>query len=78
MIPTNVVDYDVAGHDLPLELRRARTVHRNEDFHPGLMLAGVVTGKEQDEVIPSYLMRQNLVVPAYPFRTTCASARPGH
>ena len=74
MIPTKVMDCDPASHDLPLELRRAWTLHRSEDVHQGQMLTGVVSDKEQDEVISPYLLRQNLVVPAYPFRTTRASA----
>jgi hypothetical protein len=57
-----------------LELRRAWTVHRSEDLHQGMMLTGIVTEKEQDGVISPYLLRQNLVLPAYPFRTTHASA----
>ncbi len=74
MIPTKATDPDLSSHDLPMELRRAWTVHRSEDLHQGLMLTGVVADKEQDGVIPPYLLRQNLVVPAYPFRTTRASA----
>jgi hypothetical protein len=74
MIPTQAADPDLSSHDLPLELRRAWTVHRSEDSHPGLMLTGIVPEKEQDGVIPPYLLRQNLVVPAYPFRTTRISA----
>jgi len=77
MIPTKPVDYDLSSHDLPLELRRAWTVHRSEDLHPGPMLTGIVTSKEQDEVISPYLVRQNLVIPAFPFRTTCASVYAG-
>jgi len=73
MIASKPTDYDISSHDLPLELRRARAVHRSEDLHPGPMLTGVVPGPEQDEVISRYLLRQNLVVPAFPFRTTCTS-----
>ena len=62
-------------HDLPLELRRAWTVHRTETSSPDLMLTGVVEDKEQDEVISPYLLRQNLVVPAYPFRATRSTLR---
>jgi hypothetical protein len=75
MIAPKAMDYELAGHDLPLELRPAWTGHRSEDFHPGLMLTGMIGDTEQDEVIPHYLLRQNLVMPAYPFRTTCTSAR---
>ncbi len=74
MIPTKVMDSDLSSHDLPLELRRAWTVHRSEDLPRGLMLTGGVGDKEQDGVISPYLLRQNLVLPAYPFRTTYASA----
>ena len=74
MIPTKALDSDLSSHDLPLELRRAWTVHRSEDLHHGMMLTGVVADKEQDGVISPYLLRQNLVAPAYPFRTTHASA----
>ena len=74
MIPSKATNPDLSSQDLPLELRRAWTVHRREDLHPGLMLTGIVTEREQDEVISPYLLRQNLVVPAYPFRTSRESA----
>jgi hypothetical protein len=70
MTPTKMLDDVLSTHDLPLELRRAWTVHRSEDARSSLMLTGVVVGnEEQDDVISPYLLRQNLVVPAYPFRT---------
>lgn len=78
MIPTTPTDYDISSHDLPLELRRAWTVHRSEDLHPGPMLTGIVAAKEQDEVISPYLLRQNLVIAAFPFRTTCGSVHVDH
>jgi len=68
MIPTKELDDVLLSQDLPLELRRAWTVHRSEDQRPSLMLTGIVDHREQDEVISPYLLRQNLVVPAYPFR----------
>ena len=70
MTPTKELDDVLLSHDLPLELRRAWTVHRSEDHRPNLMLTGVVGNEERDDVISPYLLRQNLVVPAYPFRTT--------
>jgi hypothetical protein len=45
-------------------------MHRSEDHRSNLMLAGVVGYEEQDEVISPYLLHQNLVVPAYPFRAS--------
>ena len=74
MTPTKELDDVRLTHDLPLELRRAWTVHRSEDLSFDLMLTGVVGQKERDEVISPYLLRQNLVVPAFPFRAT-SSAR---
>ena len=68
MTPTKELDDVLLSHDLPLELRRAWTLHRSEDPRPTLMLTWVVGNKEQDEVISPYLRRQNLVVQAYPFR----------
>jgi hypothetical protein len=70
MIPTKELDDALRSHDLPPELRRAWTVHRSEDHRSNLMLTGVVGYEEQDEVISPYLLRQNLVVPAYPFRAS--------
>lgn len=74
MNATKSTDADLSSHDLPLELRRAWTVHRSEDVHQASMLTGIVGDKEQDGVISPYLLLQNLVVPAYPFRTTRAAA----
>jgi hypothetical protein len=74
MIPTKATDLELSSQDLPLELRRAWTVHRSEDPHHDLVLTGVVPEKEQDGVISPYLLHQNLVVAAYPFRTTRTSA----
>ena len=70
MTPTKELDDVRFTHDLPLELRRAWTVHRTEDSSFDLMLTGVVGQEERDEVISPYLVRQNLVVPAFPFRAT--------
>ena len=67
MTPTKERDDGLLSQDLPLELRRAWTVHRSDD-HRGLMLTGVVGNAEQDDVISPYLLRQNLVIPAFPFR----------
>lgn len=78
MIPTKSMDYDLLSHDLPSELRPAGTVHRSEDLQQGLMLTGIVGDKEHDEVIPHCLLRQNLVVTAYPFRTTRSPRRVNH
>jgi hypothetical protein len=68
MTPTKERDDGLLRQDLPLELRRAWTVHRSDDHCPGLMLTGVVGNAEQDDVISPYLLRQNLVIPAFPFR----------
>ena len=73
MTPTKEFDDVLQSHDLPPELRRAWTVHRSEDHCPNLMLTGVVGYKDRDEVISPYLLRQNLVVPAYPFRATSSA-----
>ena len=75
MPSTNELDDVLYTHDLPLELRRAWTVHRSEDLRHQVMLTGVVGNKEQDDVISPYLVRQNLVVPAYPFRATRSTLR---
>jgi hypothetical protein len=69
MTPIKEIDDVRFTHDLPLELRRAWTVHQREDASFDLMFTGVVGQKEQDEVISPYLLRQNLVIAAYPFRT---------
>ena len=74
MTPTKNFDLHLT-HDLPLELRRAWTVHRCEDPSPPLMLTGVIGNKEQDDVISTSLSRQNLVIPAYPFRTGSSQLR---
>ena len=50
MIPTKPVDYDLSSHDLPLELRRAWTVHRSEDLHPGHEVARHAFKLEAEEV----------------------------
>jgi hypothetical protein len=76
MTPAKELDDVLLSRDLPLELRRAWTVHRSEDSRPNLMLTGVVDYKERDEVISPYLLRQNLVVPAYPFRATGSALPP--
>ena len=78
MTPTKEFDSVLLSHDLPLELRRAWTVHRGEDRSPNLMLTGVVGNKEQDDVISTYLSRQNLVIPAYPFRAASSPLRATH
>ena len=72
MTPTKDFDDVLFTHDLPLELRRGWTVHRTEDRRPNLLLTGVIGPEEQDDVISPYLLRQNLVVPAYPFRAASA------
>jgi hypothetical protein len=73
MLSIKPTDHDMSSQDLPLELRRAWTVHRNEDRHPGPMLTGLVDSPEQEEVISPYLSRQNLVIPAFPFRAASPS-----
>ncbi len=73
MTPTKELEDVLLSNELPLELRRGWTVHRSEDPHSNMMLTGVVGYKERDEVISPYLVRQNLVVPAYPFRTTSSA-----
>ena len=78
MIPTKELDDVLLSHELPLELRRAWTVHRGDDQHSGLTLTGIVDSKEQDEVISPHLLRQNLVVPAYPFRAASKPRRSAH
>ena len=75
MPSTNELDDVLLTHDLPLELRRAWTVHRSEDLRHQVMLTGVIGNKDQDDVISPYLVRQNLVVPAYPFRATRSTLR---
>ena len=75
MFPAKELDDARFAHDLPLELRRAWTVHRTDASNPDLMLTGVVGQEEQDEVISPYLLRQNLVVPAYPFRAASSPFR---
>jgi hypothetical protein len=72
MTPTKEADDILASRALPLELQRAWTVHRSEHSRADLMLTGVVGEKDGDEVISPYLLRQNLVLPAYPFRATSA------
>jgi hypothetical protein len=73
MTPTKELDDVRSTHRLPLELRRAWTVHQREDTSFDRMLTGVVDHKEQDEVISPYLLRQNLVITAYPFRAAAAA-----
>ncbi|HYH71553.1 MAG TPA: hypothetical protein VEX16_09630 [Methyloceanibacter sp.] len=70
MIPTEANDVDWASQDLPIELRRAWTVHRSEDVHHGPMLSGVVADKDEGGVVSPYLLRQQLILQAYPFRTS--------
>ncbi len=78
MISTKELDEVLSSQELPLELRRAWTVHRSEEPRPGLMLSGIADNKDQDEVIPPHLARQNLVVPAYPFRAASLPRRVKH
>jgi hypothetical protein len=78
MSSTKEIDEVPSNHELPPELRRAWTVHRIEDLQPGLMLNGVVDSKDKDEVIPPYLVRQNLVMPAYPYRAASLPRRINH
>jgi hypothetical protein len=73
MIPTEATDADWASRELPIELRRAWTVHRSEDVHHAPMLSGVVPDKDEGSVISPYLLRQHLVLQAYPFRTSRVS-----
>jgi hypothetical protein len=70
MTPTKEADDILASRALPLELRRGWTVHRSEHSRGDLMLSGIVGSKDGDEVISPYLMRQNLVLAAHPFRST--------
>ncbi len=68
------IDEALSSHDLPLELRRAWTVHRSEEPKRSRMVCGIVGLHEQDDVISPYLVRQNLVVPAFPYRAASSPA----
>ena len=67
MTPAKEFNDVLQSQYLPLELRRAWTVHRSQDHRADRMLTGIIDN-EQDEVISPHLLRQNLLVTACPFR----------
>ena len=66
---TKDIDPVSSGHDLPLELRRSLSTHQVDESNTTAMVSGIIESPHDDELIyPSYMLRQNLVMPAYPFR----------
>ena len=66
-----------SSQDLPLELRRALSTHQIDEPTTGAMVSGVIGEPHDDEPIcPSYMLQQNLVMPAYPFRSSAYAAEP--
>jgi hypothetical protein len=61
------VEEALSGHEFTPELRRGCIMHGVED-HPAGMLHGTVNQTNKDDLIPPHLARQNLVIPAYPYR----------
>ncbi len=69
----------LSSEELPPELRRGWTMHRIEDRPAAMVLNGTVIDRtDKDELIPSHLARQNLVIQAYPFRTAALPRRIKH
>jgi hypothetical protein len=78
---TKDIDPVSSSQDLPLELRRSLSTHQIDESTTNAMLSGVIGGPHDDELIyPSHMLRQNLVMPAYPFRApahpSCATSSP--
>ena len=78
MTSVKEIDEAPSSHELPPELRRGWTAHRMEDPRPGMMLNGIADSNDKDEVIQPYLARQNLIVPAYPYRAASSPRRINH
>jgi hypothetical protein len=73
------IEQALSGDELPLELRRAWTSHPVEDRSAAMILNGTALDRtDKDDLIPSHLARQNLVVPAYPFRAASLPRRIKH
>jgi hypothetical protein len=69
------IDPVPASQDLPLELRRSLSSHQIDESTTTAMVSGVIGSPHDDELIcPSYMLWQNLVMPAYPFRAPAQPA----
>ena len=75
---TKDIDPVASNQDLPLELRRALSTHQIDEPATPAMVSGVIADPHDDEPIcPAYMLRQNLLMPAYPFRAPAyVSAEP--
>ncbi|HEY7382833.1 MAG TPA: hypothetical protein VH743_04110 [Beijerinckiaceae bacterium] len=74
---TKDIDPVQSGQDLPLELRRTLSTHQIDEPATTAMVSGVIGEPHDDEPIcPSYMLRQNLVMPAYPFRAPVQATEP--
>ena len=69
MPSTKDLDPIPLNQDLPLELRRSASTHQSEEATATSMVSGIVPASHDEEFIcPAYMLQQNLVMPAYPFR----------
>jgi hypothetical protein len=69
------IESGLSSQDLPLELRRLSSAHQSEEPKIDSVLSGVITPRQDDDVICPYLLRRNLIVHSYPYR---AASRPRH
>jgi hypothetical protein len=65
MASTKDVDMVLCSQDLPLEFRHQSSAHQGEETKIASRLSGVIAARQQDEVICPYLVRRNLVIPAF-------------
>ena len=78
---TKDIDPVSSNQDLPLELRKSLRPHQSDESTTTAMVSGVIGDPHDDDPIcPYYMLQQNLVMPAYPFRTpaqpSCAAQQP--
>jgi hypothetical protein len=65
MSATNDLGTIICGQDLPVELvRLPTTAHPGEEPRVASMLSGLVTARQQDEVICPLMVQRRLVIPS--------------
>ncbi|HEX2724474.1 MAG TPA: hypothetical protein VHN20_01500 [Beijerinckiaceae bacterium] len=72
---TKDIDPVHSSQDFPHELRRTLSSHQIDEPATTAMVSGVIGEPHDDDPIcPSYMLWQNLVMPAYPFRAPALSS----
>jgi hypothetical protein len=65
MSATNDLDTLLCGQDLPCELTRSfNTIHAGDELQIASMLSGVVSARQNDDVICPLMLQRRLVVPS--------------